>query len=245
VIALISALYAFGNVKMIFNTLRNIQGFLGARPYQTFISMNTKKLREYPFVTHRWIKPDDTRSMMLLLSRVLLEDRSLENSFMKFYSSAEKTLEGSMIQWMKHLQEKLVTLQHLPLTRGQKFLLSVPGRGSTSKRLTMFFRWMVRREEPDLGLWRTISPSQLLMPLDAHLFRFSQYLGFIKKQQSGWKAVTQATSHFRKICPDDPVKYDFALARLGIMNLCVHKAQPERCRKCPIQNHCQLWLKNL
>ena len=142
---------------------------------------------------------------------------------------------------MKYLQSRLIQIQKTPLTRGQKFLLSSPGGGSTSKRIVMFFRWMVRTQEPDLGLWKGISPSQLLMPLDAHLFRFSQYLGFTKRKQHGWKAVVEATHHFRQISPQDPVKYDFSLARLGILNLCVHKVDNIHCDSCVIQSHCQLF----
>lgn len=244
IVAWISALYAFGNVKMIFNTLRNILGFLEQKPYQTLTQLNEKNLTQYPFVTHRWIKPDDTRSMIRLISSILQKDQSLEKSFMKFYSVTDETLERSMREWMKHLQEALILTQGKPLTRGQKFLLSAPGKSSTSKRLVMFFRWVVRQEQPDLGIWKNISVSQLLIPLDAHLFRFSHYLGFIKKNQTGWKAVTEATRHFREISPEDPVKYDFALARLGILNLCAHKIT-NLCSTCHIQNHCRLYRQKL
>ena len=240
IVALISALYAFGNVKMIFNTIRNILQFLGESPCVKIQNLTSKDLNEFSFVTHRWIKPNDTRFFLRLISEIIQKEGTLESSFQRLYQPLDETLEASMIAWMKHLQDTMISIQELPLTRGQKFLLSAPGKSSTSKRLLMFFRWMVRSEDPDLGLWKSISPSQLLMPLDAHLFRFSHYLGFIKKKQTGWKAVTLTTQHFRKICPEDPIKYDFALARLGILDLCLHRVS-SLCESCEIQIHCKLY----
>ncbi len=241
VMALISALYAFGNVKMIFNTLENFLGFLGANPYEKIRSLNLKELQAYKFVQHRWISPKDTQSFFLLLKKVLNEHESLEKSFLPFYNKNDVTLENAMSNWIEYLQTQL---PNSPLTRGQKFLLSSPRKGSTSKRLVMFFRWMVRNQKPDLGMWKNISSSQLLMPLDAHLFRFSQYLGFTKIKQHGWKAVVEATSHFRSIDPQDPVRYDFALARLGILNLCTHEVKFEKCSPCLIRTHCSLFKRS-
>lgn len=241
IIAFISALYAFGNVKMIFNTLENFLQFLGKNPYQKIKNLDPKEFSSHQFVQHRWISPNDTKSFLILLRDILLKHGSLENSFMQFYNPADVTIEQSMAKWMEHLQSQL----HNPkLTRGQKFLLSSPSKGSTSKRIVMFFRWMVRQHKPDLGLWKKISPSQLLMPLDAHLFRFSQYLGFTKRKQHGWKAVVEATSHFRKIDPKDPTRYDFALARLGILDLCTHEVKKEKCSPCLIRNHCNLFKRS-
>lgn len=244
IIALVSALYAFGNVKMIFNTLKNIFEFIGDHPYKKITSLKPNELKYYSFVQHRWISPTDTQSILLLLQSILKKHETLERSFMQFYQPQDETLEASISNWIKYLQTKLIELQKKPLTRGQKFLLASPSGGSTSKRILMFLRWMVRDQEPDLGLWKKVSSSQLLMPLDAHLFRFSQYLGFTKRKQHGWKAVMESTSHFRKIDPMDPVRYDFALARLGILNLCTHKVQEKTCSPCLIRDHCQLFKRS-
>jgi uncharacterized protein (TIGR02757 family) len=243
IVALISALYAFGNVKMIFRTLENIFAFLGPKPHQKLLEMTTKQLSSYAFMTHRWIKPSDTRAFLKLLKNLLEKHETIENSYIQFYQSSDPTLEQSIIEWMKYLHEICAYIQKTPLTRGQKFLLSSPGGGSTSKRIIMFFRWIVRRTKPDLGLWKGVSPSQLLMPLDTHLFRFSKYLGFTKRKQAVWKAVVETTTHFRKISPQDPVQYDFSLARLGILKLCIHRADLKKCSICPIQPHCRLGRK--
>lgn len=241
VVAFLAAHFAFGNVKMIFKTLHNLKTYLGNSPYDRILSASDKDRFQHAFSTHRWIKPGDTRSFLHLLQHVLLTHGSLEKSFIQVYDPSDSTLEASMIRWMRYLQQTLIELQQSPLTRGQKFFLSSPSGGSTSKRLLMFFRWMVRKESPDLGLWKGVSASQLLMPLDAHLQRFSQYLGFTQRKQHGWKAVVQSTHHFRQICPEDPVKYDFSLARLGILNLCMHKVDPLHCNPCPIRKHCGLY----
>jgi uncharacterized protein (TIGR02757 family) len=238
VVAFFSAMYAFGNVKMIFNTLENICGYLGSKPYEKVRNMPDRNT--YKFSTHRWIKPTDTHSILQLLQALLNQHGTLEKSFMQFYNPDQETVEESLSKWLNYLKMRLTEIQGSSLTRGQKFLLASPDGGSTTKRAVMFLRWMVRTQRPDLGLWKKVSPSKLMMPLDAHLFRFSQYLGFTQQKQHGWKAVKEATGHFRKICPEDPVKYDFALARLGILDLCVHEAGP-KCASCLLQTHCNLY----
>ncbi|MEZ4846148.1 MAG: DUF2400 family protein, partial [Bdellovibrionota bacterium] len=111
IVALISALYAFGNVKMIFNSLKNILSFLDRTPHQKLMNLNNQEIESFPFITHRWIKPSDTRSFLRLISEILQKEGSLEKSFQKFYISSDETLESAMISWMNHLQAVLISMQ--------------------------------------------------------------------------------------------------------------------------------------
>jgi uncharacterized protein (TIGR02757 family) len=243
-IAFISAMYAFGQVKAIFGSLRNFTTFLGYNPAQKILTLNETELKKYSFAKHRWITPDDTRSFFRLLKKILKQHGSLEKSFLQFYDSQSSTIEAAMIQWMESFKKELISMQKKPLTLGQKFLLASPDKNSASKRLLMCLRWMVRTEYPDLGLWKNVSPSKLLMPIDVHLFRFSKYFGFTRRKQSDWKAVVEITGHFQKVNAEDPVRYDFSLARLGILNLCIHKFSEQHCNPCLIGSHCRLKKRN-
>lgn len=96
------------------------------------------------------------------------------------------------------------------------FLLPRPSKGSACKRLALFLRWMVRRDDVDPGGWNGISPADLLIPLDTHMFNITTTLGLCSHHSANGKAAAEITENFKKISPDDPVKYDFALTRYGI-----------------------------
>ncbi len=116
----------------------------------------------------------------------------------------------------------------------------------------MLLRWLIREDELDLGLWarngrfgktfdlnKTPLASHLVIPLDTHTGRISQYLGLTKRKNLNWKAAQEVTSSLRKIDSADPVKFDFALARLGILDLCQKKYRAEICEKCELLPACK------
>ena len=98
------------------------------------------------------------------------------------------------------------------------FLVPSPSRGSACKRLNLFLRWMVRCDEIDPGGWHGIEPSKLIIPLDTHMYRICVALGMTERGQANLRTAEEITTTFRAIAPDDPVRYDFALSRLGIRN---------------------------
>ena len=124
--------------------------------------------------------------------------------------------------------------------RGARFLLADPSGGGASKRLHMFLRWMIRQEAPDLGLWRAARPSQLLMPLDTHVARIARYIGLTDREQADKRTVLQVTRALRAIDPEDPTRFDFALARLGILGQCPHRRDPVRCAPSDLVSACTL-----
>jgi len=95
-------------------------------------------------------------------------------------------------------------------------LLPRPARGSACKRLNLFLRWMVRRDEIDPGGWDAVSPARLIVPLDTHMHRICGSLGLTKRSQADLQAALEITEAFRAFAPDDPVRYDFAISHLGI-----------------------------
>jgi uncharacterized protein (TIGR02757 family) len=121
----------------------------------------------------------------------------------------------------------------------------------------MFLRWMGRRDAVDPGLWteqgamapvvrgRALHASQLIIPLDTHTGRISQYLGLTKRKSLNWRAACEVTERLRLCDPQDPVKYDFALARLGILDLCQKKYRVEVCSTCELLPECRFARKRL
>ena len=121
----------------------------------------------------------------------------------------------------------------LPSAAGVRFFLPSPEDGSTCKRLNLFLRWMVRPDDGvDMGLWHGVSPSQLVIPLDTHVSRISISMGLTGRRTVDWKMAREVTARLRAIEPRDPVKYDFALCRLGMLESCPQHADPAACPLC-------------
>ena len=122
---------------------------------------------------------------------------------------------------------------------GSDYLLTSPRDGSACKRMNLFLRWMVRRTPPDLGIWDFVDPAKLVMPLDTHVHRIATFLGLNDRKSADWKAaraITDELAHFDKA---DPVRYDFALCRLGILDLCSRKRRKENCDVCLLRDACR------
>ncbi len=115
-------------------------------------------------------------------------------------------------------------------------LLPDPGKGSACKRMNLFLRWMVRREDIDLGVWDKISPSKLMIPRDTHIARISRCLGLTARTASDWKTAKEITQALKKYDPGDPLKYDFALCHHGISGLCKGEKEASACSSCIFPN---------
>jgi len=102
---------------------------------------------------------------------------------------------------------------------GIKFMFPNPEKGSACKRMNLFLRWMIRKDELDFGLWKSISPSQLIIPVDVHIARISQKLKLTTRKNISWNMAEEITNNLKKIDPVDPVKYDFALCHIGIRKI--------------------------
>ncbi|MEE9614775.1 MAG: DUF2400 family protein, partial [Thermodesulfobacteriota bacterium] len=132
-------------------------------------------------------------------------------------------------------------LPSLPSGAGVRFLFPSPEGRSPCKRLNLFLRWMVRRGDGlDFGLWKGVSPSKLIIPLDTHIARISRYLGLTSRNSADWAMAEEVTDSLRKLDPLDPTKYDFSLSRLGILDECPTRRDPIKCESCMIKGVCVL-----
>jgi uncharacterized protein (TIGR02757 family) len=121
--------------------------------------------------------------------------------------------------------------------KGLVFLLAGPGRGGAAKRLNLFLRWMVRSDDVDTGLWRSIDKSKLIVPVDVHMGRLCRILGFHNHKNVSLRTALEITGHFAAIAPADPVKYDFALSRIGILENCTGRCRDD-CNACELLPWC-------
>jgi len=204
-IALICALFAYGNAGLIVKFLDSLDFSLLD---ESEGNIKVTLAKHY----YRFQKPEDAIAIFIALKR-LKEVDSIENIFYEGYKKEENILDG-----LWHFIDTLRSV-YPHTTQGYNFLIgSVPQKVSsagTYKRYMMYLRWMVRKDKLDIGLWTKIDKKDLLMPLDTHTFKMSQKLGLLKRKSYDMKAVLELTDRFRQWDKNDPVKYDFALYRLG------------------------------
>jgi len=204
-IALICALFAYGNANLIVKFLDSLDFSL----LEASDEIIKKSLSKHYY---RFQNSDDVIAIFISLKR-LKEIDSIENLFYKGYKKENSVLDG--------LWNFINTLKEVyPYdSRGYKFLIgSVPKKvnsAGTYKRYLMYLRWMVRSDELDLGLWSKIDKKDLLMPLDTHTFKVSQKLGLLERKTYDMRATLELTTKLKTFDNLDPIKYDFALYRLG------------------------------
>lgn len=208
--AFLSATIAWGQRKTIIRNANWLMERMEYSPHQFISQFEPSDLDRFAGFVHRTFNDVDLRHFLLSLQNIYRSFPDLEAAFY----GIEKPGELSASEAILRFREVFFSIDHQ--LRTQKHV-SNPARGSSAKRLNMFLRWMVRRDNSgvDFGLWRSASPALLSIPLDVHTGRVSRKLGLLKRKQNDWKAVTELDSALRKLDPTDPVKYDFALFGIG------------------------------
>jgi len=124
-------------------------------------------------------------------------------------------------------------------TRALEHLLADAEKGGACKRLHLYLRWMVRRDQVDVGAWEGLVPrSRLLVPVDTHVLRVARLLGLTARKDASWRTAEEITASLRRLDPDDPVKYDFALCHLGMSGACPARRRQAHCLRCPLRGEC-------
>jgi uncharacterized protein (TIGR02757 family) len=186
-------------------------------PYAFCIGHEDKDLKKLLGFAHRTFNDTDLLYCIEFFKKHYSKNDSLETAFFK--NSISKSIERHNIieQALIHFQEYFFSLEEAP-ARTKKHIAS-PLSGSTCKRLNMFLRWMVRKDKQgvDFGLWKSVSPAALIMPIDVHVARVSRGLGILKRTQTDWQTAIELTNYCRTLDSKDPVKYDFALFSLGVI----------------------------
>ncbi len=230
--AFVASALAFGSVAGIFRSLDAVTARLGPRllvAASAGVGALERALRGF---RHRWVEGRDLAAGLAFVAERLEQDGSLEALF----RDREPDFRGGIAR----LGERARRFRAARRTLGFRFLFSAPDTGAC-KRANLFLRWMVRRADGvDLGLYTELSPARLTIPLDTHLAFLGRALGLTRRATPDWAMAAEITDALRALDPDDPVKYDWALCRLGILDRCPKHRDPERCPECPLYRHCRL-----
>jgi len=209
VVALIASALAYGRVTQILKSVSSILKIMEPSPF-LFLKNISRGAIYLKFSTfkHRFTTGKEVSEMLYGIKLVIERYGSLYKCFMSGFNNNDNTILPALTTFINELT--------LFYDRRQNSLLPSPKKGSACKRLNLFLRWMVRHDEVDPGGWDEVPASKLLIPLDTHMHRISLLLKLTERKQADRKTALEITYAFRKIIPEDPVRYDFALTRLGI-----------------------------
>jgi uncharacterized protein (TIGR02757 family) len=220
VIGFLASIFAYGNVKQINNSLEKIRVIVKNKPYSYVVKFTAKDYKDFEGLKHRFYSQEDFVNLFLVLSHICKNYNSLKNLFLNSYNPQEPNLKNSISKFSNHLIEtvKLISGQK-NVTAGIKFMFPNPEKGSACKRMNLFLRWMVRKDELDFGLWNEIPVNKLIIPVDTHIAKICKSLKLTSRKHVSWKMAEEITEKLKKFDPDDPVKYDFALCHTGMRKL--------------------------
>lgn len=210
--AFFAATLAWGQRKTILNSTRRLMEWMDNAPHDFLLNHQEDDLKPFVDFKHRTFNGTDALYFVEFLAMHYRQHESLESAFLHTHRVENTDVGAAFVGF----RDYFFSLPDAPKRTGKH--VASPARGSACKRLNMFLRWMVRQDESgvDFGLWKGISSSQLICPLDVHVQRVATRLGILERKQSDWKAALELTESLRRFAPEDPVKYDFALFGMGL-----------------------------
>ncbi len=206
----LTALISWGRRPAILKAANILMEMMDRAPGDFILNHKDNDLKQLSRFVYRTFNSSDLLFLVEALHRIYKEEGGLETVCNRAFQDT-----GTIKGMLTGLRKSLLQTEHL--ARSEKHL-AAPEKGSAAKRLNMFLRWMVRRDEKgvDFGIWKEIPMSALMIPLDVHSGNTARKLGLLRRKQNDWKAVEELTAVLRQFDPEDPVKYDYALFGTGI-----------------------------
>lgn len=235
VAGLIAAAFAYGRADIIVANIGTVLARMKPSPYRFLKSFDANDAtRRFAGFAHRFHKTPDLVDFLALLAGIVKKHGSIGALFEACYDGRDPDIGPSLARF---------THAALSMSRDARptlrYLLTSPADGSACKRMNLYLRWMVRRTPPDLGLWTFVDPARLVIPLDTHVHRIATFLGLSERKSGDWKAARALTDRLARFDAGDPVRYDFALCRLGILDLCSRRQKKENCDVCLLRDVCR------
>ena len=240
VVGFFAAALAFGRVAGILRSIERLLDVLGPSPARFVRTFDPQRARaSFARLGHRWVRGVDLMALVWVLRSVLREFGSIEAGFVRGLDPDAEDVSAaleSFTAWARAVDlDPVADRRQAP--PNVRYFFPPPSAGSACKRLNLFVRWMVRSDRVDLGVWTGVRPSQLIVPLDTHVIRVGQCLRLTRYRSPGWRMAVDITAALRHLDPNDPVRYDFAMCHLGMMDACGFR-RPQRDSQCPLRGAC-------
>ena len=244
VVALLTACLAYGRVELFGRALEGVLRAMGPSP-AAFVRV-FDPTRDAPCLAtfrYRFNRPRDLVAFCVATRDLLARHGTLEKAFAAGDLEPPGPIGPALERFARGFWEADIRglFPRGRLSRGYRHLFPLPSAGGPCKRLHLFLRWMVRREPPDLGLWTSISPARLLMPIDTHVENMSRAIGLTRRRSRNWKMAEEITARLALLDPTDPVKYDFALCHTRMSGDCRDRRDVNVCTPCGLRGVCRHW----
>jgi len=257
VVAFCAAALAFGRVASVLQSIERLLGIMGSAPAAYVRGFDPPHHRPaFADFVHRWTRGPDLVALLWILKQMLDRSGSIEGFFLEGFDPAAPDITAALDSFSTRALALDITAAYGRRHGGRRpgkggagqtgradrpgvcYFFPRASAGSGCKRLNLFMRWMVRRDALDLGVWSRVAPAQLIVPLDTHVIRVGRCLGLTRYTSPGWRMADDITTSLRRLDPVDPVKYDFSLCHLGMMNACgFNRAQADA--RCPLRGVCR------
>jgi uncharacterized protein (TIGR02757 family) len=235
-----AAALAFGRVASVLASIDRLFAIMGPRPAEFVRTFNPQGPHpELRGMVHRWTRGEDLAALIWILRQMLERSGSLEAFFLEGDDPAAPDLSVALDSFSRRALafDLKRAYGRLPKRPGVCYFFPRPSTGSACKRLNLFMRWMVRKDEVDLGVWTHVSASRLIVPLDTHVIRLGRCLRLTRYSSPGWKMAADITASLRRLDPVDPVRFDFSICHVGMMNACGF-GRRQGDSQCPLRGQC-------
>jgi uncharacterized protein (TIGR02757 family) len=234
VAGLIAAAFAYGRANIIVANIDTVLARMRPSPFAYLQKFDEAEAKQrFAGFAHRFHKTRELVDLMACLAAAIRAHGSLGALFRVCYDERDADIGPALTRFV----DALLGERRTPAL---EYLLTSPANGSACKRMNLYLRWMVRRTSPDLGLWTFVDPAKLVMPVDTHIHRIATFLGLNRRKSTDWKTARALTDRLAKFDRADPVRYDFALCRLGILALCSRTRRKESCDVCLLNEVCRV-----
>lgn len=227
--------FAYGRIGLFKPVIEKILSVMGESPHDFLLHFSVaRQEKRFQGIQYRFNGNEDIICLLFILHKILRKEGSIENIFMEHYRDMDENIGNGLAAMMDRFLSvdttKIYGRNIKPSGLIQFF--SSPSKGSTCKRSALFLRWMIRDRDIDLGIWKDIPKDKLVIPLDTHIMKISQCLGFTNRNSADWKTAVEITGALKRFDKHDPLKYDFALCHHGITGLCKGKREKSVCSGC-------------
>jgi len=247
VVGFCAAALAFGRVQSVLNSIEGLLKVMGTSPAAYVRAFDpSRDRRALDHLQHRWTRGVDLAALVWVLRQMIDRRGSIEGFFADGLDDGAETVEAALDAFSTRACGLNLDAIYgrVPSRPGVSYFFARPSSGGACKRLNLFLRWMVRRDEVDLGVWSRVRPSQLIVPLDTHVVRVGRCLRLTRYTSPGWRMAADITRSLRGLDPVDPVRFDFSLCHIGMMKACGFGTK-QRDTHCPLRGLCRPGRRNL
>jgi uncharacterized protein (TIGR02757 family) len=231
---------AFGRVASVLNSIDTLFRIVGSRPAAFVRAFDPSAPHpELRRMVHRWTRGEDLAALLWILRQMLERSGSIEAFFLEGFDAAHEDIGPALDSFSTRALALDVRRAYgrVPRRPGVCYFFPRPSAGSACKRLNLFLRWMARRDAVDLGVWTRVPASKLVVPLDTHVIRLGRCLRLTRYTSPGWRMAADITRSLRRLNPEDPIRFDFSLCHVGMMNACGY-GRSQGDRQCPLRGVC-------